>query len=407
MAAAPRVAVVGGGLSGSLAALGLRARGLAPVLYDGGGGTGGRLGGASRGPRPELGLQFFRAEHERFASLLRALEQRGAAAPWSGEFGLLGSRGGGYLSASNVPKRGVGGAAAVEEARARGLRDSGDFCGFVDGGPGELWAARDNGAVCAALRAMGGGLDLRSGVTVDRVEWQSGGAWRVVSNGGGGGGDDGDFDAVVVATHDPAFAARALATVDVRGIYADRLAELTAALRGLATNSRAPLVSLAVTVAGVDAPFDAATVPGSENLQFVARERSKRPDAPEDLWTAVSTSAFADACVARGAPFDEEAAAAALADEVRALLRPHGATAATTADCKLWRAALTDGTLEDWSRNEEDAIFLEPFSLAIAGDFVRKRACPAEAAALSGLEAGQRLGDFLARAPRPGAAPPS
>ena len=141
MAAAPRVAVVGGGLSGSLAALGLRARGLAPVVYDAGAGD--RLRAAP----------FFRAEHDRFSSLLRALEQRGAAAPWAGEFGILGSRGGGYLSKAHVPrKRPAAGAAPPPPP----LRDSGDFCGFVDdGGAGALWAA--TGDVCASLRAMGGG----------------------------------------------------------------------------------------------------------------------------------------------------------------------------------------------------------------------------------------------------------
>ena len=67
--AAPRVAVVGGGLSGSLAALGLRARGLAPVVYDAGAGD--RLRAAP----------FFRAEHDRFSSLLRALRLDRPARP--------------------------------------------------------------------------------------------------------------------------------------------------------------------------------------------------------------------------------------------------------------------------------------------------------------------------------------
>jgi len=40
---------------------------------------------------------------------------------------------------------------------------------------------------------------------------------------------------------------------------------------------------------------------------------------------------------------------------------------------------------------------LEPFQLAIAGDFVRRSSCPVEAAALSGLEAGARVAMALRR----------
>jgi predicted NAD/FAD-dependent oxidoreductase len=357
-AAAPRVAVVGGGLSGSLAALGLRARGLAPVVYDAGAGD--RLRAAP----------FFRAEHDRFSSLLRALEQRGAAAPWAGEFGILGSRGGGYLSKAHVPRKrpAAGGAPAPPP-----LRDSGDFCGFVDdGGAGALWAA--TGDVCASLRAMGGG-DAPTRARVSELRWL-GGSWRATADGG-----EADYDAVVVAGP-PAVAAAALGTVAMDGDHAARLRELGDALAAVPA---APLASLSATVAGVDAPFDAATVPGSDVVQFVARERSRRPDAPAGSWSAVSTSAFA----ARGGA-DEE-----LADELLRLLAPFGATAVEGPRCDRWDAGLADGSLEAWSRGEEDAIFLEPFAFAIAGDFVRRRSCPVESAALSGLEAGQRLGEFL------------
>ena len=48
-----RVAVIGGGIAGSLAALALRGRGATPVIYDMGRRAGGRLGGAQ--------FQFMRA----------------------------------------------------------------------------------------------------------------------------------------------------------------------------------------------------------------------------------------------------------------------------------------------------------------------------------------------------------
>jgi predicted NAD/FAD-dependent oxidoreductase len=64
---------------------------------------------------------------------------------------------------------------------------------------------------------------------------------------------------------------------------------------------------------------------------------------------------------------------------------------------KRWRAAITEGDLRSWSRLDEDAIVLERFALAVCGDFVRRHACPVEAAALSGLDAGERVGAWLAR----------
>jgi len=60
-----------------------------------------------------------------------------------------------------------------------------------------------------------------------------------------------------------------------------------------------------------------------------------------------------------------------------------------------WDAALTDGTLEDWCRVEEDSIALESWRMAVCGDFVRTRGSPVEAAALSGLEAGERVGSWF------------
>ena len=39
----------------------------------------------------------------------------------------------------------------------------------------------------------------------------------------------------------------------------------------------------------------------------------------------------------------------------------------------------------------EDCVSLEPWRLAVAGDFLRERASPAEAAALSGMEAAERV----------------
>ena len=52
------------------------------------------------------------------------------------------------------------------------------------------------------------------------------------------------------------------------------------------------------------------------------------------------------------------------------------------------------GAREGWGW---DAIALEPWRLAICGDFVRDHPSPIEAAALSGLDAGESVAAFFAR----------
>jgi NADPH-dependent 2,4-dienoyl-CoA reductase/sulfur reductase-like enzyme len=55
MARAPRIAVIGGGVAGSLASLVLRNRGALPVVFDAGSRQpGGRVGG---GRQPDSGVQ--------------------------------------------------------------------------------------------------------------------------------------------------------------------------------------------------------------------------------------------------------------------------------------------------------------------------------------------------------------
>jgi predicted NAD/FAD-dependent oxidoreductase len=73
----PRIAVVGGGLAGSLCSLVLRMRGARPVVIDAGRGSLGH-GGAL----PDSGTQFLRAVDPRLRSMLAMLEREGLVAPW-------------------------------------------------------------------------------------------------------------------------------------------------------------------------------------------------------------------------------------------------------------------------------------------------------------------------------------
>ena len=124
MASAPRsVAIVGGGLAGTMCALIARSRGLRPVIFDAGRrGLGGRLAG---GHAPDSGAQFLRAsEPSQFSQVLEMLQREGLVAPWTARFGLLGSHGGGFLPLDTLKGSGM-------LAKPESLEGGGDFCGFL------------------------------------------------------------------------------------------------------------------------------------------------------------------------------------------------------------------------------------------------------------------------------------
>ena len=116
----PRIAVVGGGLAGSLCSLVLRMRGARPVVIDAGCGSLGH-GGAL----PDSGTQFLRAVDPRLRSMLAMLEREGLVAPWVGRFGVLGSSGGGFLPAVVVAATKLGAATAPSA--------DGGFAAYTDG----------------------------------------------------------------------------------------------------------------------------------------------------------------------------------------------------------------------------------------------------------------------------------
>ena len=107
-AAIPRVAVVGGGLAGTLCSLVLKNRGLHPVLIDAGtNGVGGRLRNG--------GAQFLRATDPQLVLVVQMLQGEGLLQEWKGRFGMLGSKGGGFLPAEIVAnnQQGSGGGGGI------------------------------------------------------------------------------------------------------------------------------------------------------------------------------------------------------------------------------------------------------------------------------------------------------
>jgi len=85
-----RVAVVGVGPAGAIAAAALVARGLDVIAFDKGRGAGGRLSTRRAGEhRFDHGAQYFTVKSPAIASRLEQWERKGVVAPWSGPFGTL------------------------------------------------------------------------------------------------------------------------------------------------------------------------------------------------------------------------------------------------------------------------------------------------------------------------------
>ncbi|KAJ1453162.1 hypothetical protein M885DRAFT_524777 [Pelagophyceae sp. CCMP2097] len=394
-----RVAVVGGGIAGSMASLALRARGVEPLIFDLASG-GGRLGGSSRGPR-DSGAQFLRAKDERFRQVLSLLESQNVVQKWKGRFGILGSHRGGFLPKADIPPQMGGG-----EAKRKVLRDSGDFCGFLEGQGGELYVGtRDNSAVCKGILSMAALTEdhLRLGRRVRRVELCESAGWRVFSTPAHGQGEDSEYvDAVLIATHDPQMAADALQHIASRPLsppIKERLADLESRLRRLRDDARTPVCTLSVRFEASlpNVPFDAAALPNSDYFQFIAREASKPGRLDLHQWTAISTSALSAEMASREAECQgpEDRTELLSAELVRLLAQFGEKPVLKFASTKTWSHAFSDGDVQGWSRSSEASVVLEPFRLGIAGDFIADACCPVEAAALSGLEAGQRIAHLL------------
>ena len=449
---APRVAVVGGGIAGSFAAMVLRSRGALPTVFDTGRrGAGGRLAG---GRHADSGAQFLLSSEGQSGTqlheVMKMLSKGGIVQPWTGRFGLLGGHGG-FLPSSVVsntdmrPMVGQGGAEAPEEL---------DFCGFLNKTAEMHVGIPSNAGVCANI-IDACGAELVPGAQVLRAVQRIDGRWALELAPGSG--DDGEqaaaaaagYDALVLATHDPTLAAETvrsiaqtvrmdgqLGTAEVGGAEAageavdvrlDRLASALDAQRAERTHPLFtwsgyydPSVGLAAAL-----PFDAAVVP-SGSVHFLCRDASK-PGRPAtrplpvataasdlgreaELWTAVSSTTLAKKLLGTNAAVLAEAgesdrggrtaaaAAQLMSREISVLLapffggQPSDVPPPRVATAKRWSAALPDGTLG----LQEACVGLEPWRLAIAGDFLQQHSSPAQAAMLSGLDAGERVADFFA-----------
>eukprot|EP00980_Cylindrotheca_fusiformis_P018266 scaffold5939_cov111-Cylindrotheca_fusiformis.AAC.5 len=445
-AAIPRVAVVGGGIAGTLASLVLRNRGLHPILIDRGRDVGGRLRGSPRsklGVDVDAGAQFIRSSDMRFETVLRMLEREGLLAKWNGRFGLLGNQGGGFLPASIVGQATAMGKAAAnnnndnddddnngEKADATGPTDSGDFCSFVSQHRDEVpvyVGMPDNVSLCPEICRLAS-IEKIIQTQVLKAEPKQDGGWELQLDGEMTAGSM-SFDALILTSHNASMAAEAVQTIIDREsqainnqpeqgissssntdedttkahtILMNRLSNLVKDLNS-ARESKKPIFTWSgrFPANAPSLPFDAASVPGSHLIQYLVRESSKpgrrrsssnQSEEDGEIWTAISTSALAQDILKRhqGQEASEEANSI-MSKAVSDLLFQQQKSQSYDA---------TDGSAVQWGSGfttrslglKEDSIFLNPWRLAIAGDFIRDaHPTPLEAAALSGLEAGERV----------------
>ena len=422
MEAVPRVAIDGGGLSGCIAALVLRSRGnVKPVILDAGRRSpGGRLLG---GRHADSGVQFMRATEPKFAAIIHMLAKENLVAPWRGRFGLLGSQGGGFLPHDVLAGSPIGSMMKANENNEAG---SVDFCGLLGGDADQypVYVGTPSNSHILHGLCEAAGIEVVLGAKVTSAVCSENGKWTLDA------GDQPPFDALLLATHDAALGAATVRSTILPSVTDD--ADATSRLSALADALQAQRderTSAVFTWSGYfpcgfseALPFDAATVPGSRIVHFLARDASKPGREPlvpvpsEDgagavgeLWTAVSTPAFAKEMLAaeslkRGESGDSDkgggtasAAADAMANEISSVLAHFFAEGGGApprplhAAAKRWGAGFAAGTLG----LKEDCVSLEPWRLAIAGDFLADRASPVEAAALSGMEAGERIAKWF------------
>eukprot|EP00550_Attheya_septentrionalis_P004229 CAMPEP_0198297800 /NCGR_PEP_ID=MMETSP1449-20131203/38327_1 /TAXON_ID=420275 /ORGANISM="Attheya septentrionalis, Strain CCMP2084" /LENGTH=430 /DNA_ID=CAMNT_0043998871 /DNA_START=35 /DNA_END=1327 /DNA_ORIENTATION=+ len=418
----PRVAVVGGGIAGSLCALVLKNRGIIPTVIDAGkSGLGGRLGGGDRTietfqsshrrpARGDAGVPFVRASDPRLAGIFSMLEAKGLLAKWNARFGILGSAGGGFLpsgiiAGTSVRSMNKDSGEDSSPNNANKTTDAGDFCGFIDGSKAPTYVGIPTMADLCPGICRAADIEVILGSSVKKVHLAPGGGWTLSLDGKDGMMAD-SYDGLVLATHNPLLASDTIQTIaegelqaskddhDSSSLIADRLLQLSKDLQ-LIREARQPIVSWSALypsdVSKDRIPFDAVAIPGSHVMQFLSRNASK-PNRPGqldgcELWTAISTSQFA----AHYADADLDQVAEIMSSEVKQLWAPYFDNSHVPdpiyAVAKRWNAAFTPQTLN----LKEDSIALAPWRLALCGDYISNSySTPFEAAALSGLDAGER-----------------
>jgi predicted NAD/FAD-dependent oxidoreductase len=320
----PSLAVIGAGLSGVAAARALSAAGYPVRVFEKSRGPGGRL--ATRrteaGHTFDHGAQYFTARDALFQEQVGAWREAGLADAWHGVIGTL--------------ERGRVTPSEREHTRYVGVP-----------------------AMGSGVKRLAEGLDVRSGVRVERVE-REGAAWRLTAESGEG---LGTFDAVVVAVPAPQAVPLLAGAPDL-------------AARATTARMEPCQAVMARFAERVPLELDGAFVHGSP-LSWIARDASKPGRSEGERWVLhgspeASRAHLEDAPEAVAARWVE-----AFAEATGLNVRPVEAVA------HRWRYALPAPALE------EPALFDAALGIGACGDWCGGPRV--EGAFLSGVALARRL----------------
>lgn len=408
-----RVAIVGGGLCGSLSALVLKQRlmnNVSVTIFDAGKHMlGGRLLGGYE-DHSDGGAQFFRPQSKRpeLIQLTHSMESMGLLKRWEGRFGMLGSHKGGFLPSSIMNKvlhknNNTDDNDSSNDANSGSVIDGGDFCGFAQ------YAAQEPTYVavpgmqdwCRRLAETEPDIQVSLGSKLIKAHHsENSNLWELQFQNNP---KKETFDALILSTHDPSLAGQTLqsiiSTKEDDDIVVERMKELQTKLQFIRDNNKQPVYSCSFIYppeSSKQIPLDAASVPGSSILQFISREASKpqRPTLVQggELWKAISTSSFA------ANNMNVDSAQKQMENEMSLLFSPflnNDILVPQMVRAKLWRAAFSLPSLQ----LKEDCVALYPWRFIISGDYVSNTSSnhmtPLEAAAMSGLQAGEHMSNIL------------
>eukprot|EP00658_Telonema_sp_P-2_P080742 TRINITY_DN8101_c0_g1_i2.p1 TRINITY_DN8101_c0_g1~~TRINITY_DN8101_c0_g1_i2.p1 ORF type:complete len:402 (+),score=70.90 TRINITY_DN8101_c0_g1_i2:148-1353(+) len=399
----------------------LRRSGLQPTLFD----KGTRLGGRTSAFLPQHNGETLRFEHgtkfalctdERFARLASSPVLQGILREWDDRLVVLGARAGSIISRDDLRSTGMFRRKHDGKGGDDGHNAESDapmnFCGFLEGGSEEhtLWTGADGfGAVCEQMVSRAG-VEVHQRTSLRTASWH-GGQWTLSFSGDSVLSPADGFDTLVLANHDPGFAADVITSEvdtsadpelthpEVRRVVDD----FCSGLRGLRKTSRYALM-LAFDRPLDEVGWDGAAVHGSGVLQFMARGMTT-PTGVE-CWTAGSTAEFGgyiDQLARAGGMSPEEALEKAtpllLDAALESLGRREGARVRVVDPCfvqtRRWGNAFFDKTLDLGKHNQ--AVTFQQLGLAVCGDYLSD-AQNVQAAALSGMCAADRVLQWAAHA---------
>lgn len=349
---APRVAVVGGGLSGLLCARTLADHAIDVTVFERATRVGGRCATREHGPRRwDHGAQYFTVRDARLLPLLNAWRRRRLVAEWRAPFG-------------------------VREGGA--WRPSGDTGERV-----RRWVAVPGMRALAAHLASD--LAVRTDTTIAALE-RDRASWRLRD---GDGRDVGAFDAVIVALPAPAVSRLLRPHVPALASRAD------------AATMHACWATMVAFDGPVAIPYDGAFVNDDDVLAWIARDGSKPGRTEPHTWVLHATRAWSAARL----DADRDAVRDAMLDAV-ARLADGAMPPMLEATAHRWSHAIPDPALAD------DALFDATLGLGACGDWCGGPRV--EGALLGGLAAAGRLlvaahvaaDGTVAHAPMASASPP-